>query len=209
MIRRPPRSTQSRSSAASDVYKRQEYMGIQSIDNLLKAAPTKKDPFNLDFTDICTCLRIECQKPAHILIIKLEKILFYSNFLSLKAMIEPVKSMMNRKMIAYGAIKKPEEWFGGEHNEVDMLKGPETRGIIFDLEHVTFVDYTAVNGLILLAKDFKKVFVEVRLSNLDRIQHMKFKADGMEKELLEECTKTTPQVFAGLIKKLTEKKAKK
>eukprot|EP01017_Pseudomicrothorax_dubius_P007182 TRINITY_DN1218_c0_g1_i3.p1 TRINITY_DN1218_c0_g1~~TRINITY_DN1218_c0_g1_i3.p1 ORF type:complete len:225 (+),score=33.15 TRINITY_DN1218_c0_g1_i3:33-707(+) len=27
MIRRPPRSTQSRSSAASDVYKRQEYMG--------------------------------------------------------------------------------------------------------------------------------------------------------------------------------------
>eukprot|EP00831_Metopus_contortus_P007244 TRINITY_DN12771_c0_g1_i2.p2 TRINITY_DN12771_c0_g1~~TRINITY_DN12771_c0_g1_i2.p2 ORF type:complete len:117 (+),score=22.06 TRINITY_DN12771_c0_g1_i2:85-435(+) len=30
MIRRPPRSTQGVSSAASDVYKRQEYMGIKS-----------------------------------------------------------------------------------------------------------------------------------------------------------------------------------
>ena len=30
MIRRPPRSTQSRSSAASDVYKRQGYVGINT-----------------------------------------------------------------------------------------------------------------------------------------------------------------------------------
>eukprot|EP00826_Nyctotherus_ovalis_P014715 TRINITY_DN1411_c0_g1_i7.p1 TRINITY_DN1411_c0_g1~~TRINITY_DN1411_c0_g1_i7.p1 ORF type:complete len:149 (-),score=37.49 TRINITY_DN1411_c0_g1_i7:715-1140(-) len=31
MIRRPPRSTRKESSAASDVYKRQEYMGVQLI----------------------------------------------------------------------------------------------------------------------------------------------------------------------------------
>eukprot|EP00657_Telonema_sp_P-1_P005919 TRINITY_DN23739_c0_g1_i1.p2 TRINITY_DN23739_c0_g1~~TRINITY_DN23739_c0_g1_i1.p2 ORF type:complete len:131 (-),score=63.33 TRINITY_DN23739_c0_g1_i1:162-554(-) len=34
MIRRPPRSTQSRSSAASDVYKRQKYGLIQDRSNL-------------------------------------------------------------------------------------------------------------------------------------------------------------------------------
>src|SRR5680860_1713935 len=32
MIRRPPRSTQSRSSAASDVYKRQVYAALADID---------------------------------------------------------------------------------------------------------------------------------------------------------------------------------
>src|SRR5450756_3157215 len=42
MIRRPPRSTQSRSSAASDVYKRQVVAGqsIRSIAILLKRAPS-------------------------------------------------------------------------------------------------------------------------------------------------------------------------
>src|SRR5680860_1338358 len=34
MIRRPPRSTQSRSSAASDVYKRQEFTGWISDEDL-------------------------------------------------------------------------------------------------------------------------------------------------------------------------------
>eukprot|EP01017_Pseudomicrothorax_dubius_P049158 TRINITY_DN909_c0_g1_i10.p1 TRINITY_DN909_c0_g1~~TRINITY_DN909_c0_g1_i10.p1 ORF type:complete len:142 (-),score=26.36 TRINITY_DN909_c0_g1_i10:45-470(-) len=52
MIRRPPRSTQSRSSAASDVYKRQginaEYMGkgnmnaIGSFDDILKEGALQK-----------------------------------------------------------------------------------------------------------------------------------------------------------------------
>eukprot|EP00831_Metopus_contortus_P003562 TRINITY_DN11319_c0_g1_i5.p2 TRINITY_DN11319_c0_g1~~TRINITY_DN11319_c0_g1_i5.p2 ORF type:complete len:110 (+),score=33.89 TRINITY_DN11319_c0_g1_i5:109-438(+) len=32
MIRRPPRSTQGVSSAASDVYKRQEYMGLEQME---------------------------------------------------------------------------------------------------------------------------------------------------------------------------------
>src|SRR5450756_3218735 len=38
MIRRPPRSTQSRSSAASDVYKRQGYGGVGRQDDLLNVA---------------------------------------------------------------------------------------------------------------------------------------------------------------------------
>src|SRR5680860_1855720 len=37
MIRRPPRSTQSRSSAASDVYKRQGRMGFALVERLLAA----------------------------------------------------------------------------------------------------------------------------------------------------------------------------
>ena len=42
MIRRPPRSTQSRSSAASDVYKRQRKMIETSIEEILKSAKKKK-----------------------------------------------------------------------------------------------------------------------------------------------------------------------
>ena len=37
MIRRPPRSTQSRSSAASDVYKRQNIDSRYSVDEIKKA----------------------------------------------------------------------------------------------------------------------------------------------------------------------------
>ena len=37
MIRRPPRSTLDRSSAASDVYKRQDYVFMQSKDGQLKS----------------------------------------------------------------------------------------------------------------------------------------------------------------------------
>src|SRR5680860_820579 len=41
MIRRPPRSTQSRSSAASDVYKRQEAFAAQVLACLAAAADAK------------------------------------------------------------------------------------------------------------------------------------------------------------------------
>src|SRR5450756_1941397 len=37
MIRRPPRSTQSRSSAASDVYKRQDFRSAQQLHEYLRA----------------------------------------------------------------------------------------------------------------------------------------------------------------------------
>eukprot|EP01017_Pseudomicrothorax_dubius_P005685 TRINITY_DN11489_c0_g1_i1.p1 TRINITY_DN11489_c0_g1~~TRINITY_DN11489_c0_g1_i1.p1 ORF type:complete len:120 (-),score=42.40 TRINITY_DN11489_c0_g1_i1:39-398(-) len=40
MIRRPPRSTQSRSSAASDVYKRQ---GVKNLTNYVDASRNAKD----------------------------------------------------------------------------------------------------------------------------------------------------------------------
>eukprot|EP00657_Telonema_sp_P-1_P005519 TRINITY_DN22934_c0_g1_i1.p1 TRINITY_DN22934_c0_g1~~TRINITY_DN22934_c0_g1_i1.p1 ORF type:complete len:110 (-),score=21.39 TRINITY_DN22934_c0_g1_i1:364-693(-) len=40
MIRRPPRSTQSRSSAASDVYKRQEYGQLENVTDPLARATT-------------------------------------------------------------------------------------------------------------------------------------------------------------------------
>src|SRR5450756_646740 len=39
MIRRPPRSTQSRSSAASDVYKRQDYLGPEGVIRLTDQPP--------------------------------------------------------------------------------------------------------------------------------------------------------------------------
>ena len=42
MIRRPPRSTQSRSSAASDVYKRQDHLGLKGIDTLDQLAEVKR-----------------------------------------------------------------------------------------------------------------------------------------------------------------------
>src|SRR5450756_1743592 len=46
MIRRPPRSTQSRSSAASDVYKRQALDGILlPVQSLFFVAPWKPPPF--------------------------------------------------------------------------------------------------------------------------------------------------------------------
>ena len=41
MIRRPPRSTQSRSSAASDVYKRQGPVRIQQLDLLFSESAGK------------------------------------------------------------------------------------------------------------------------------------------------------------------------
>eukprot|EP00657_Telonema_sp_P-1_P004345 TRINITY_DN20040_c0_g1_i1.p1 TRINITY_DN20040_c0_g1~~TRINITY_DN20040_c0_g1_i1.p1 ORF type:complete len:110 (-),score=72.58 TRINITY_DN20040_c0_g1_i1:137-466(-) len=44
MIRRPPRSTQSRSSAASDVYKRQMYKKARMYDEMIRLVSTfRKD----------------------------------------------------------------------------------------------------------------------------------------------------------------------
>src|SRR5680860_1142381 len=63
MIRRPPRSTQSRSSAASDVYKRQEYLSCVCLSDytgqnnylygflLRDTSRRKKDPMNLLIVD--------------------------------------------------------------------------------------------------------------------------------------------------------------
>src|SRR5450756_133297 len=44
MIRRPPRSTQSRSSAASDVYKRQEIDPTAQLVFIINAASGRNDP---------------------------------------------------------------------------------------------------------------------------------------------------------------------
>ena len=46
MIRRPPRSTQSRSSAASDVYKRQGWYANDSVGFLLVASKYLDDKIN-------------------------------------------------------------------------------------------------------------------------------------------------------------------
>src|SRR5450756_525059 len=50
MIRRPPRSTQSRSSAASDVYKRQDLMRRMVKENLLKFDGTPLFPERIAYT---------------------------------------------------------------------------------------------------------------------------------------------------------------
>src|SRR5680860_1456080 len=50
MIRRPPRSTQSRSSAASDVYKRQQetfLSALKSIDKFRRDCPEKSWLYNI------------------------------------------------------------------------------------------------------------------------------------------------------------------
>ena len=50
MIRRPPRSTLDRSSAASDVYKRQQYTGSQGIvDVVVDVGDTVDQPDDLAF----------------------------------------------------------------------------------------------------------------------------------------------------------------
>ena len=64
MIRRPPRSTQSRSSAASDVYKRQSqkltylysYLRLL-VEDIKSNAPTLPHGVSLDFNDCLTIAR--------------------------------------------------------------------------------------------------------------------------------------------------------
>ena len=48
MIRRPPRSTLDRSSAASDVYKRQGYLGFDEIEYARLAVLVNKGEFFYD-----------------------------------------------------------------------------------------------------------------------------------------------------------------
>eukprot|EP00831_Metopus_contortus_P011926 TRINITY_DN14782_c0_g1_i5.p1 TRINITY_DN14782_c0_g1~~TRINITY_DN14782_c0_g1_i5.p1 ORF type:complete len:116 (-),score=31.96 TRINITY_DN14782_c0_g1_i5:194-541(-) len=48
MIRRPPRSTQGVSSAASDVYKRQGLLNLQKIQKRLKKNPIEKVIYHLE-----------------------------------------------------------------------------------------------------------------------------------------------------------------
>src|SRR5659263_658895 len=51
MVRRPPRSTQSRSSAASDVYKRQELM--DAVDSYIQITPRENEkPFLMPDEDV-------------------------------------------------------------------------------------------------------------------------------------------------------------
>src|SRR5680860_1490260 len=62
MIRRPPRSTQSRSSAASDVYKRQLITPIlvRAFDEILKTIPVElqEASFSLGSTQTETAMRV-------------------------------------------------------------------------------------------------------------------------------------------------------
>src|SRR5450756_3251746 len=61
MIRRPPRSTQSRSSAASDVYKRQGYSDEGWIELATRSEAAGADMLELNVS----CLQMACEGAGH------------------------------------------------------------------------------------------------------------------------------------------------
>src|SRR5680860_1875260 len=54
MIRRPPRSTQSRSSAASDVYKRQASVLARSVSNGINLRPVDEETLGVSLDETTT-----------------------------------------------------------------------------------------------------------------------------------------------------------
>eukprot|EP01016_Furgasonia_blochmanni_P023760 TRINITY_DN2560_c0_g1_i14.p1 TRINITY_DN2560_c0_g1~~TRINITY_DN2560_c0_g1_i14.p1 ORF type:complete len:744 (-),score=233.91 TRINITY_DN2560_c0_g1_i14:68-2299(-) len=143
---------------------------------------------DLTYFDVCLCLDINCQKKAHILVVKLDKRLYYANCTSIKVFLEPVKLfMIERKKISRMIEQKSFDSKSFDNQLLDLkIQGPPIRGIIFDASKLIFIDYSSLKCIQELMDEFEAADVEIRLSHLKPEIVEALQAHGWDEDIVEQ-----------------------
>eukprot|EP01017_Pseudomicrothorax_dubius_P035224 TRINITY_DN4903_c0_g1_i5.p1 TRINITY_DN4903_c0_g1~~TRINITY_DN4903_c0_g1_i5.p1 ORF type:complete len:375 (+),score=69.75 TRINITY_DN4903_c0_g1_i5:61-1125(+) len=156
--------------------------GDEESDSLL----TKPQCAPYSPADVCLCHNPQCPKMFHILVIYLDRILYYANSIGLQNMMQPIKQ---RAVLQFRSSNKNDKYLyppSEDNEERDIC--PNIRAVILDCSNLWKVDYTAARLVFDIAEDLSKSNILFKVSELNSRLATKFQVAGLSAGVCEPGT---------------------